>query len=56
MVPVEPRFSRQIAQKCGKKLCSVVQRLTRRRQPAHTMGIATVDQRRAVDFTILAAP
>jgi hypothetical protein len=28
----------------------------RRRQPAHTMGIATVDQRRAVDFTILAAP
>jgi uncharacterized protein len=28
----------------------------RRRQPAHTMGIATVDQRRGVVFTILAAP
>jgi uncharacterized protein len=28
----------------------------RRRQPAHTMGIATVDQPRGVVFTILAAP
>jgi putative phosphoesterase len=28
----------------------------RRRQPAHTMGIATTDQRRGVIFTILAAP
>ena len=28
----------------------------RRRQPAHTMGIATVGQRRGMVFTILAAP
>jgi hypothetical protein len=28
----------------------------RRRQPKHTMGIANVDRRRGVSFTILAAP